>query len=194
MRLAAYPALVLAGNAFLWAQTPTVARPVTINVQAAILRSKEGQQATEDLANKYGSRKQALEKRRSDIAALQSRLRAGSATMTTAAKDKLIGEIDAQTKSWNLDNGDFSAEVQQEEGQLMNQIGRRMLAVIEKYALVHGISLVADVSNPQTPLIWADPTVDITSDIIKLYDEANPPVPPASPATPSAAPPPATKK
>lgn len=189
VKLAICPALILAGTALVCAQTP--ARPASINIQAAILSTKEGQQATQDLSAKFSSRKQALDKRQADITALQSRLRAGSATMTPAAKDKLIGEIDAQTKAWNRDSADFSSDVQQEETQAMSAIGRRMLAIIEKYALQHGISLVADVSNPQTPLIWADPTIDITNDIIKLYDEAHPPV---TAATPPAAPAPAAKK
>lgn len=165
-------------------------KPASINVQAAILSTKEGQQATQEVAARFSSRRQALEKRQQDLAALQSRMRAGSATMSQAAKDKLIGDIDAQTKAWNRDSADFNAEVQQEEGKLINEIGQRMLAIIERYALQHGICLVADVSNPRTPLIWADPSVDITSDIVKLYDEAHPPVP----ATPPAAPPPSPAK
>jgi len=191
VKLAICPALILAGTAVVCAQTQTATKPASINIQAAILSTKEGQQATQDLSAKFSSRKQALDKRQADITALQSRLRAGSATMTPAAKDKLIGEIDARTKDWNRDSADFSTDVQQEETQAMSAIGRRMLAIIEKYALQHGILLVADVSNPQTPLIWADPTIDITNDIIKLYDETHPPV---TAATPPAAPPPAAKK
>lgn len=178
-----FAGLALAGSAVVSAQTPppagTPPKPSSINIQAAILSTKEGQQATRNLNQKFGPRRQALEKRQADLAALQSRMRAGSATMSPAAKDKLIAEIDSQTKSWNLDSSDFNTEMQQEEGKAINEIGQRMIAVIEKYALQHGISFVADVSNPRTPLIWADPSVDITSDIVKLYDETHPVAPEA---------------
>src|ERR1017187_3193611 len=43
-----------------------------------------------------------------------------------------------------------------------------------------------DVSNPQTPVLWASQTIDITTDIVKLYDQANP-----GTAAPAAAKPPA---
>jgi hypothetical protein len=62
------------------------------------------------------------------------------------------------------------------------------------------------VSNQQTPVLWADPSADITTEIIKLYDQAHPgtgaaPAPgtakPAAPPTSAPKPPaapPATKK
>jgi hypothetical protein len=66
---------------------------------------------------------------------------------------------------------------------------------------------VLDVSNQQTPVLWADPSAEITSEIIKLYDQAHPgtggtTAAPARPATPPAGtaqrppatPPPAPKK
>ena len=95
------------------AQTEAPGKPATINMQAAILSTKEGQQATQELAARVNTRKQALEKRQQDLAALQSRLRAGSTTMHQAARDKLIGDIDARTKEWNRDSQDFNDEVQQ---------------------------------------------------------------------------------
>lgn len=184
VKLAVYAGLVLAGAMVVCAQTQAPTKLATINVQAAILSTKEGQQATQDLAGRFNPRKQALEKKQADLATLQSRMRAGSATMTPAAKDKLIGDIDTQTKAWNRDSADFNSEVQQEEGKIMNEVGHKMLAVIEKYALLHSIILVADVSNPQSPVMWADPSIDITNDIIKLYDETNP-VAPAAPPPPA---------
>jgi outer membrane protein len=181
-----YSVLILAGAAPLCAQAPL--RPATINAQAAILSTKEGRQATEELSARVSVRKQALEKRQQDLAALQSRLRAGSATMGQAAREKVISDIDANTKSWNHDSQEFNDDVQQEQGKIMNTVGGKLLALVEKYALEHSISFVADVSNPNTPIIWADPALDITNDLIKLYDQTHP----VTPATPPA--PPASKK
>ena len=66
----------------------------------------------------------------------------------------------------------------------------------------NGYAMVVDVSNPQTPVLWADPAVDITNEIVKLYDQAHPgtgaAAAPARPApakpAPSAAKPPAKKQ
>ena len=182
LRPVVYQALILAGARWLCAQAPAApSKPATINVQAAILATKEGQQSTQELANKFNARKQALEKRQSEIAALQAKMRSGSATMGQAAREKLISDIDTQTSQWNRDSADFNEEVQQEEGKVMNEVGQKMLPLIEKYALLHSIFMVADVSNPRSPVVWADPSLDITNEIIKMYDQTFPASPPAAP-------------
>ncbi len=55
----------------------------------------------------------------------------------------------------------------------MEDLGQKMMDVIIKYATANGYAMVVDVSNPQTPVLWADPGVDITNEIIKLYDQAH---------------------
>src|SRR3954454_19147535 len=69
---------------------------------------------------------------------------------------------------------------------IMQELGTKVMAVIEKYATQNGFDLVLDVSNPQTPVLWAASAIDITADIVKLYDQANP-----GTGAPSAAKPPA---
>ena len=62
----------------------------------------------------------------------------------------------------------------QEQGKIMQELGNKVMAVLEKYATDNGYALVLDVSNPQTPVLWAASAIDITNDIVKLYDQANP--------------------
>ena len=74
----------------------------------------------------------------------------------------------------------------QEQGKIMQELGNKVMAVLEKFATANGYALVLDVSNPQTPVLWAASAIDITADIVKLYDQANP-----GTGAPSAAKPPA---
>jgi outer membrane protein len=60
-----------------------------------------------------------------------------------------------------------------------------MMQVIDKYAQANGFSIILDVSNPNTPVMFASNMVNITKDIIDQYDKANAPGA-AKPATPSA--------
>ena len=90
----------------------------------------------------------------------------------------------------------------------MQELGNKVMAVLEKFATANGYALVLDVSNPQTPVLWAASAIDITADIVKLYDQANPGTgapssakPPAGaapvtsrPVVPTAAPPAPKKK
>ena len=193
-----FPALVLGMAAMAHAQTP--AKVAIIHVQNAILQTKDGQKAASDLQGRFAPKKAALDKKQADIAALQDTLRKGSATMSEEAKAKLIRDIDANNKSLQRDTEDAQADLDAEQGKIMQELGNKVMAVLEKYATGNGYALVLDVSNPQTPVLWASQTIDITGDIVKLYDQANPgtgaPAAAAKPAVtaPAAAPAPAPKK
>src|SRR5664279_1413684 len=200
-----FPALVLGMAAMAHAQTP--AKVAIIHVQNAILQTKDGQKAASELQGRFAPKKAALDKKQADIAALQDTLRKGSATMSEDAKAKLMRDIDTNNKSLQRDTEDAQADLDQEQGKIMQELGSKVMAVLEKYATGNGYALVLDVSNPQTPVLWASQTIDITADIVKLYDQANPGTgttaakPPAGaapvaprPTTPAPAAPPAVKK
>ena len=167
-----FPALVLGMAAMAHAQTP--AKVAIIHVQNAILQTKDGQKAASELQGRFAPKKAALEKKQADIAALQDTLRKGSATMSEEAKAKLMRDIDANNKSLQRDTEDAQADLDAEQGKVMQELGNKVMAVLEKYATANGYALVLDVSNPQTPVLWASQTIDITGDIVKLYDQANP--------------------
>jgi outer membrane protein len=143
-------------------------------VQNAILQTKDGQKAASDLQGRFAPKKADLDKKQADIAALQDTFRKGSATMSEEAKAKLTRDIDANNKSLQRDTEDAQADLDAEQGKIMQELGNKVMAVLEKFATANGYALVLDVSNPQTPVLWASQTIDITSDIVKLYDQANP--------------------
>ena len=208
-----FPAFALGFAALAHAQAAAPTKVAIISVQQAILQTKDGQKASADLQAKFLPRRQEIEKKQATIQSLQDQMKKGSATMSEDAKTKLARDIDANQKSLQREGEDFDADVQQEEGRIMQDLGQKVMDVIIKYATQNGYAMVLDVSNQQTPVLWADPSADITAEIIKLYDAAHPGTgaapagakppapsgvkPPASlpPVTPKpATPPPATKK
>jgi outer membrane protein len=176
LKLSLIPLLVVAAAAY--AQPSKIA---TIQVQAALAQTKEGKNSLQALEGKFSARRSALEKKQNDIAALQNQMRAGSATMSAEAKDRLARDFDAKTKELNRENEDYQADVQTDEGQIVQALGQKMMAIIQKYAQENKIAMVVDVS-PQGPVLWADPAIDITTEIIKRYDEAYPATEAAKPA------------
>jgi outer membrane protein len=183
-----FPALVLGMAALANAQTQAPTKVAIIHIQQAIVSTKDGQKAQQDLAAKFGPKRTALEKKQSELAALQDQLKKGSATMSDEAKNKIAKDIDTLNKDLTRGGEDYDAEVQQEEGKVMNALGQQMLDVVGKYAAQNGFAMVLDISNQQT-VLWADPSVNITAECIKLYDQAHPGAGAAAP--PVAAPRPA---
>jgi outer membrane protein len=167
-----------------------------INIQQAIVYTKEGQKAIADLQARFNPRKSVLEKRQSDIGLLQDQLKKGGATMSDAAKEKIMRDIDSDTKSLNRDADDFNADMQQEQGKVMQVLGQKVMSLLDQYAVQNGYAVVIDVSNQQqNPVFWAAASNVITADIVKLYDQAHPVAAAARPAAPAPRPAaPAVKK
>jgi outer membrane protein len=192
--LVVFSALVLGVAALAQAQGQVPTKIGIIHVQNAILSTKDGQKAAADLQAAFSPRQQDLEKKRADLAALQDQLRKGSATMSDEAKTKLMRDIDATTTRVNRDAQDAQSDLDEAQGKVMQELGGKLMAVLEKYATQNALAVVLDVSNPQTPVLWAASAVDITNDIVKLYDQAYPgtaaapAVPAAKPATPAQTP------
>jgi len=175
---------------------PAPTKIAIINITQAILGTKDGQVAATALQARFAPRQQELQKRQTEIAGLREQLAKGSATMSQEAKDKLMRDIDSGTKALNRENEDAQADLDQEQGKVQQDLGGKIMAIIDQYALKNGYAVVLDVSNPQSPVLWAASAVEITGDIVKLYDQAHPSTAaapaaaaPARPATaPAAAP------
>jgi outer membrane protein len=158
-----------------------------INIQAAIANTKDGKKAAEDLDTRMAPVKKDLEKKQGELNALKESMQKGGLTMSEAAKRELANNIDSKTKAYNRDLEDAQAEAQQQQDKVLNELGQKMMAVIDKYSRDNGMALVLDVSNPQTPVLFASNTIDITQAIIEMYDK-NAPAAGAAPAAPAAAP------
>ena len=169
-----FPALVLAAAALANAQTAVPTKVAIINIQQAIIQTKDGQKAQQDLGAKFGPKRAELEKKQSEVAGLQDQLKKGSATMNEEAQAKIRRDIDTRTTALKRDSEDFDSDVQEEEGKLMQELGGKVMKVLEKFASDNGFAVVLDVSNPQTSVLWRATAVDITTEIVALYDKTNP--------------------
>jgi outer membrane protein len=155
-----------------------------IHIQNAIISTKDGQKAAGELTTRFAPKKADLEKKQSAVAQLQDQLRKGSNTMAEDAKEKLMREIDQNTKALNRESEDDQAELDAEQNKIMQELGQKIMAVIDKYAKDNGYALILDVSSQQTPVLYATNSIDITQDIIALYDK-NAPSASTSTASPS---------
>jgi outer membrane protein len=189
------PALLLGAlGAYAQGGPPAGTKVGIINIQNAIFSTKDGQKALADLQAKFEPVRGRLQKKQADLDADKAKLSQGANAMSVDQKEKLMRDIDQKTKSLNRDTEDAQAESEQEQGKVMQELGQRVMAVVNKYSKDHAYSLIMDVSSQQTPVLFADPLIDITGDIIKLYDQNSPGPVSTAPLAPKPAAPPAVKK
>jgi len=173
-------AMTVLGAGMALAQAPAAApaavsapptKVAVIQIQAALAATKEGQKAAADLEVKLSPRKKDLDGKQAEIKELQERLQRGGNTLSDSAKEDLTRNIDAKTKSYNRQLEDAQAELEQEQQKVVGTLGQKMMAIIDKYAQQNGFAIVLDVSSQNTPVLYASNTVDITKDVIDLYDK-----------------------
>jgi outer membrane protein len=182
----AIPALVMATMLGAYAQSPS-GKIAVIYLQGAIINTKDGQKAASELDAKAAPKKKEIDQKQSEITSLQDQLTKGQNTLSDATKNEIYKNIELKKKNLQRDVEDAQAELDQDQQKILQQLGSKIQAVIEKYARDHGYVLVVDVSSPQSPVFYASPSIDITKEIIELYDQSAAAASPApkSPASPA---------
>jgi outer membrane protein len=182
-RILALPCLALFAAVIAGAQAPPPTKVGVIQVQAALTGTKDGQKAVADYQGRIAPKVKEMERKRSEIQELQDKLSKGGNAMAQTAKDDLARSIDTKTKSYNRDMEDAQAEAQAEERKMLEELSGKMQVVIEKYAQANAYTVLLDVSNQNTNVIWISTAIDVTKDVIDLYDKMNPGGPGAKPTS-----------
>jgi outer membrane protein len=167
-----------------------------LNMQDALVATKDGQKAVADLRSKYSPKDQELQKRQQELTAKQEQYRKTQNTISETAKATLERDIDSMQRTMQRDVDDVKQDMDADQQRMVNELGQKMMQVISKYAADNQFTAVFDVSGQPNNILYASNTADITQAVIALYDKAAPVTPSAppskAPATTSAAPRPAT--
>ena len=183
------PMLALACSLSAWAQTQKIA---VISMQDALLGTKDGQKAAAELKAKFAPKEQELQKKQQALQAKSDQLRKTENTISDEAKVALQTEIATLQRNLQRDSQDAQQDLQEEQQRILGDLSQKMNQIMNKYAVDHQLTMIMDVSGQPNNILFASNTVDITRDIVTLYDSAAAVTPPAKPAAAPAAPAPAT--
>jgi len=179
IRLAALAlAASLAGPA-VWGQSggaaaPTVTKVGVINVQVAITSTSEGKQAAAELQSQFAPRQSDLDGLRRQIEDIQTRLRTGASTLSDDEKARLSREGDQLSRQFQRKQQDSQDDFNEAQREVVDRIGRKMIDVLDKYSKENGYGVIFDTSAQNTPVVYAANQIDVTQEIIRLYDQNYP--------------------
>ena len=105
---------------------------------------------------------------------LKKQLQAQGDKLSEEERGSRVRSATEKQKSLQRSAEDFQNEVQTAEQEILNRLGKKMLDVLEKYARENGFAVVMDVSNPQTPVLYANPGTNITKNLIEAYNTESP--------------------
>jgi len=162
-----------------------------MNTQEAIMECNEGKKEFTALQAKFSPKEAALKKLDDEVANLKKQYDIQKDKLKPEVSASQLKAIEAKQKtlqrSFDNDQKDFQRAAQG----IIDRIGPKMMKVIEKYAKSRGYTLVLDIANPQTPVLYMDQGMNITKELIQAYNAENPVAPPqvfskdlATPTTP----------
>ena len=179
-----------------------------INVRQAIASTAEGKQAGAELQSQFSARQSELEGLNKQINDLRQRLEAGRGKISPEEEARLTRDGQKLTQQLDRKQNEYQEDVNSAQADVFDRIGRKMIDVLDRYARENGYVAILnyDPSAQTNPILFASTNIDVTQDIVRLYDQAYPakggapaqtpkPAPTQKPAaqTPKPAQPPAAK-
>src|SRR5713101_5370076 len=161
-----------------------------INVRQAIASTAEGKQAGAELQSQFAPRQSELEGLNKQINDLRSRIDAGTGKFSPDEQARLQREGETKARQLQRKQDEYQEDVNAAQAEVFDRIGRKMVDVLDRYARENGYVAILDTSAQNTPVLFASTNIDVTQDIVKLYDQAYPAKAGSAPAatTPAAKP------
>jgi outer membrane protein len=112
-----------------------------------------------------------MQKQMEDV---QTRMRTGQTTLSDDEKARLAREGDQLQRSYQRKSQDAQDDFNEAQREIVDRIGRKMIDVLSKYSRDNGYSVILDRSGQSSPVIFAANSIDVTQEIIRLYDQTYP--------------------
>ncbi len=157
-------------------QQPAAAslRVGVINFQFAMASTQEGKKAIEDLQARFSPRQNEVQKLADEIRDLENQLRTQERTLSQDAQAQLVRQAELKRKSLTRAQQDLQDDVQSARDEHIAAISAKMEQVVNRFAQEKQLNLILNYGDGTNTVIFATPTVDITPDVIKLYDQTHP--------------------
>jgi len=157
-----------------------------VRVDRIAAESAEGRAAADRIKSLQEQKQRELQEKNKNLLAAQQKLDSGGSVLSDAARTQLQTEIERQQRDLQRFTEDAQQDVQSLAATVEEDFNRRLTPIIDKVAKDKQVHFVFNAS--QSGLVWADPGMDLTGDVIAAMNApgaaARPPAPaPAAPAT-----------
>jgi Skp family chaperone for outer membrane proteins len=168
------------------------AKIAIIDIQKAIVATNEGRRDLEALQKKFEPKQAELQNLNKEVSDMQNQLKTQGDKLNDDARNNLTNQIAAKQKTLQRNFEDAQSDFQGQQNEIVNRIGQKLMQSLDTYAKANGYTLVLDVSTQQSPVLWANPSTDVTAAIVDQYNASSGVTAPATSAAPAKAPAPRT--
>src|SRR5262249_54454411 len=106
----------------------------------------------------------------------QQKLQASGNVMSEAARSQLEKEIERQTTDGQRFQQDAQAEIQELQNEVQNDFVKKVTPILAQVSQEKGLQILFNAT--EAGFTWADPSLDLTNEVIKRFDAASKPATP----------------
>jgi outer membrane protein len=164
------------------AAAPAVIGPAKIafvNIQVAVATSEEGKKEDATLQQFIDAQSKVLQDRQKALEALRNQFDIQGTKLSDDARQDLTDAIDAKNTELERFQQDTSADINKRRQKYQTAIARKFLTVIDRLAKDKGLNAVQFMDQNRDAYI--DPSLDITVEVIKSYNQVFPVAPGIAP-------------
>ncbi|MDE3103999.1 MAG: OmpH family outer membrane protein [Acidobacteriota bacterium] len=161
------------------------AKIALIAFEQAVFATNEGQRNVQDVQRKYEPKKAEIDSLSQEVDSLKKQLQSAPATMSDEERASRLKTIDTKEKQLNRDAEDAQTAYNSDLQDAYAKLAQKVSVTLKNYVAQHGYTLLLDVSNQQSAVMWALPNTDVTQAVVEAYNASSGVAAPA-PSAPSA--------
>jgi Skp family chaperone for outer membrane proteins len=149
---------------------PEGAKIAYVNINLIAANSEEGKAATGKIEEFVKKKRAEIQEKQKALEGLQSKLQQGLSVMSDQARQSLEKDITKQNRDLQILQEDAQTEQQQLTQQLQSEFQKKLFPVVDALAKEKGLHMVFSIAD--SGILWPDPGLDLTAEVIKRFDAA----------------------
>ena len=149
------------------------AKVALIAFEQAVFSTNEGQVAVQTVQKKYEPRKAQIDTLSNEVDTLKKQAQAAPAGGSDEERAARLRTIDTKEKQLNRDAEDATNAYQADLQEAYGKVAQKFSVVMKTYCQSNGFTLLLDVSNQASNVMWALQTTDITQAAVDSYNKSS---------------------
>ena len=149
------------------------AKVALIAFEQSVFATNEGQRSVQDVQKKYEPRKSQIDTLASEVDSLKKQLQSAPATLSDEEKQTRLKNIDTKEKQLNRDAEDAQQAYNTDLQEAYGKVAQKVSVTAKNYCQQNGFTLLLDVSNQASNVMWATQSTDVTQAVVDAYNKSS---------------------
>ena len=146
------------------------AKIALVAFEQAVFATNEGQRAVQDVQKKYEPKKSQIDGLSQEVDSLKKQLQSAPATLSDEERQTRLKSIDTKEKQLTRDAEDAQTAYNADLQEAYAKVAQKVSVTTKNYVQQNGFTLLLDVSNQQSAVMWALQNTDVTQAVVDAYN------------------------